>query len=167
MGFTLDVPEGVVVERPPGDDARLRAIERRASGKVAGELDVAVFWPSLIADRDGVLCDTLHRAGEALLAPPRVGYGGGVFEMLLPAGPTWRLDTLLERDEAGRPALPYQTVLAIGHPDLRIGAALFITMRAAADPWPAGTEMLESLRFAGRPAATAWRPDEYGLALTY
>lgn len=155
VGFRTDIPENVILERPPGAEARLRAVERRA-GRVLGEIDVTVYWPSLIVDRDGALCGTATAAANAMIEPPRSGYAHMPVEVLMPAGPAWRVDAVIERDENnGKPALPYATVLAIGHPDLRVSAALFVTMRSAAETWTAGLEMLETLRFAGRAAATA------------
>lgn len=170
-GYVIDVPEGLVVERPPSDCGRLRLIERRPGGRVEGELDICLFWPSLIVDRDGVLRGTAVDAAAALLAAPRDGYSSLPMELELSAGPGWRVDLVVEteardeRGERGKPSLPYQTTLAVGHPDFRKAAAIFITVRAASESWAPGASVLESLRFAGRQVAAA-RPRLDGLVFT-
>ena len=163
-GYIIDVPEGLVVERPPSDCGRLRLIERRAGGRVEGELDICLFWPSLIVDRDGVLRGTAADAAAALLAAPRDGYSSLPMELELSAGPGWRVDLVVEKDEKGKPTLPYQTTLAVGHPDFRKPAAIFVTVRAASESWTAGAAVIESLRFAGRQVAV--RPRLDGLVYT-
>jgi hypothetical protein len=133
--------------------------------RILGEIEVSIFHPSLIMDRDGVLRETAVRMAQAILASPRSGYLQGPIEIPLPIGPTWRVDVVLERDELGKvPTLPYQAAMAVGHPDLRLNAALFIMVRAAEEGWEAGFEMLESLRFSGKDAS---RAAGYELPLTF
>ena len=141
---------------------RFRAASLR-NGRVVGELEVSVFHPNLIMDRDGVLRDAALRVAQASLAPPRRGYVEGPWEIELPIGSAWRADAVIERDEEDKaPALLYQTAIAIGHPDFRLSAALFVIIRAAAEGWQDGVNMLESLRFTGRNA-----PRQAGVELPF
>jgi hypothetical protein len=164
VGFFLEVPDGVIVERPLAGDPRVRAVERRADGRIAGDLDVTVFWPDLIMDRDGVLREAVSRAAATLLAG-RLGHADVPAEIELGCGLSWRADVVMRRDEhGGKASLPYQSVLAVGHPDVRIPAALFVTIRSAADDWRAGHELLDSLRWSGRVTPSLARAE--GLLLT-
>jgi hypothetical protein len=155
VGFHLQVPPGVTVLRASDS---FQAVERSRSGRVIGEIEVAVFYPSLIMDRDGVLWEAARGLARAALTPPRRGYAHDPFEMVLSGGPAWRADVVLERDPQGVPPLCYHSALALGHPDLRRGAALLVVLRSAAERWPAGFAMVDSLGFLGRASSALPAP---------
>lgn len=150
VGFSLTLPDGVeVVTAAP----TFRAVEQWR-GRTYGEIAVALFHPSLIMDRDGVLWEAVNGLVKAMVSAPRSGYGGNPYQLPLGSGMSWRADVVLERDDdGGVPRLPYHSATAIGHPDVRMSAALLVTIRAADERWPAGFAMLDSLRFSGRAAA--------------
>jgi len=68
--------------------------------------------------------------------------------LTLPAGEAFRADMTVTRDASGHmPTFPYKSVLALGHPDFMIHAALLIVVQHAEADWPAGDAMLQSLSF--------------------
>lgn len=154
IGLSLLVPDALTVVNGP-EGSSFRAVETRA-GKRVGEIDIAIMTPSLIMDRDGVLREAAVRAAESFVGPPRDGYLITMGEISLPGGVAWRADAYMQRGEDGHvPALPHQSIIAMGHPDFSLPVALFITVRSVDEEWPPGAEVLESLRFLGAPAASA------------
>jgi hypothetical protein len=154
IGLRLVVPTALtVIPGPPGSS--FHAVEKRGT-RIVGTFDLGVITPGLIMDRDGVLREAAVRTAEAIVAPPRDGYLVNMGDVLLPAGSAWRIDALMQRGPDGRaPALPYQSVVAMGHPDLSLPIALMITINSVTDPWPPSIELLDSLTFLGAPAAAA------------
>jgi hypothetical protein len=137
----------VTVESAGEDAIKLRAVERRGNRPI-GELEIRVFAARMIMDRDGVLLDAATALAEELFAAPRDGYLGASGSITLPAGEAFRADMTVTRDAAGgMPAFPYKSVLALGHPDFMIHAALLIVVQHAEADWPAGDAMLQSLAF--------------------
>lgn len=171
LGFTFQLPEGIedvtALDAPP-EAPSFRGRERRAGGeRIIGELDVSTFAPSLIVDRDGVLVEAVNQVAAATLSSPRDGHATTPYELVLPCGPAWRVDVVVRRDAAGvRPNLPYLSALAIGHPDYRRAAALFVMIRTAEDGWRGASAVLDSLRFADAAAAPV-RPARAALPLTF
>jgi hypothetical protein len=150
VGFRLEIPEGVQVERSDPTIIQLRATERRAAtGRPLGELEIRVFAARLIMDRDGVLLEAARALAEELFAPPRDGWLGARGAITLPAGEAWRADIQVTRDAhgGGLPELPYKEVYALGHPDEVAGAALLIVVQHAEATWDAGDLMLHTLEF--------------------
>ncbi len=149
VGFRLDLPGGVEIEPADPSIVQLRASERRVStGRPLGELEIRVFAARLIMDRDGVLLEAAQALAEELFASPRDGYLGDAGAIMLPAGEAWRADMTVTRDAHGRlPLYPYKKVIALGHPDAFVHAALLIVMQQAEATWPAGDAMLQSLQF--------------------
>ena len=139
----------MTVEPPTADIIKLRAVERRGgSGKPIGELEIRVFAARMIMDRDGVLNEAAQALAEELFAAPRDGYLGATGSLTLPAGEAFRADMTVTRDASGHmPTFPYKSVLALGHPDFMIHAALLIVVQHAEADWPAGDAMLQSLSF--------------------
>ena len=122
-------------------------MERRGNRSV-GELEIRVFAARMIMDRDGVLGEAAQALAEELFAAPRDGYLGATGSIRLPAGEAYRADMTVTRDAAGnQPQFPYKSVLAMGHPDYMIHAALLIVVQHAEADWPAGDAMLQSLSF--------------------
>jgi hypothetical protein len=154
VGLELALAPGMRVVPGPSGSA-LRAIEERAN-LVLGELDVAFITPGLIMDRTGVLLEAARRCAETLVSPPRAGCLLEMKEIDLPMGGAYRVDTRLDRGADGlAPSLPYQSVIVVGHPDLMLPLALVITLLARDMDWPAGDEVLGTVRFLGVPAAGA------------
>jgi hypothetical protein len=102
----------------------------------------------MIMDRDGVLLEAAEALAEELFAAPRDGYLGAAATVTLPAGEAFRADMTVTRDAEGRPPrYPYKSVLAVGHPDFMIHAALLVVVQHLEPDWPAGDAMLNSLAF--------------------
>jgi hypothetical protein len=154
VGARLVVPAGVTAVPGPAGSS-YHAIED-VGGVVIGELDLAFITPDLIMDRSGVLREAARRTADAFVAPPRDGALLGMREIELPSGPAFRVDALLQRGADGRPpALPVQTVLVMGHPDLRLPLAVIVTLTRTNAGWPKGEEIVESLELTGAPAGAA------------
>jgi len=115
-----------------------------------------VITPGLIVDRAGVLMDAASRVADELVAPPRDGYLIQMRQAQLASGEAWRVDAVLQRGKDGlMPELPYQSVLAMGHPDLSVAVALFVVLRSRDERWPVGEEILGSMTFTGVAAREA------------
>ena len=155
IGLSFSVPAELEIVPGPARSS-FHAVERRNFNQLVGELDLSVISPGLIMDRDGVLREAAIRAADSFVAAPRAGYIAHMGEIELPGGVAWRAQAFMERGKDGRaPALPYQTVLAMGHPDLALPVALFISIHSVEEQWAPATELLESLRFLGAAAARA------------
>jgi hypothetical protein len=148
VGVRIVVPEAVTLVPGPTGSA-LHGIEERA-GAVVGEIDVAFITPDLIIDRSGVLREAARRAADAVVAPPHDGQLVRMGELDLPAGTAFSVEALLARS-----ALPYRTVLVLGHPDVMLPLAVVLTLARARAEWSVGDELLASLSFPGAPAGAA------------
>jgi hypothetical protein len=154
VGARLVFPASITLVPGPAGSA-LHGIETRA-GRVLGEIDVAFITPELIMDRSGVLLEAARRQADAFVAPPRDGRLLRMGEVRVPAGLAFAVDAQLARGPDGRPpALPYQTVVALGHPDLMLPLAVVVTWMSARAHWQTGEDVLHSLSWTGAPAGAA------------
>jgi len=137
IGFQLEAPGEVELR----DGSSLSCREVRQDGRTVGELEVSVFAAALIIDRDGILaekaCDTLGRVAK-------VRGGATAVAVELPGASGFRADAVHDA------ALPYVYVFAVAPHDLGVDGGVLVTVRCATPDWPAGDQMLQSLRIVTR-----------------
>jgi hypothetical protein len=155
VGFDLIIPPGVTLDRPPaGFEAEL--VEVDAGGRPIGELSIEIAAAGLIVDRDGVLAQLANRRAPVVRS----------FPVTLAAGATGYRADIVRGD---RPALPYQSWLALAPRDVGGFGAIVVGIQSVAAAWPAGDAMLASLRVfcrdADARAATADTGDVVSLPL--
>jgi hypothetical protein len=149
VGFRLLIPDAIEIVPDPKQDLQFHAIEQRApTGRRIGELKISIINQQLIMDRSGVLHELVGNAAAELVHAPAAGQ---VDEQVrhLEIGEAYCADVVLSVDAEGRrpPLLPYATVMAIGHTDFMLPAALFVLVRSAESRWEAAEEIIGSLTF--------------------
>jgi hypothetical protein len=125
----------------------MSASERRADGKIAGELEIAVFGAAIVIDREGILEETVTAAAEQATASPAEGRIVEIAHVTNAQGlDGYRADVVLTRDANGPAELPFVSFLALARDDAAAAAgALFIRVACASTPWPACAAMIESI----------------------
>lgn len=151
IGFQLEAPAELQLHDGPA----LVCCEQRA-GRVVGEVEIAVFAAALIIDRDGILAE---RAREAIEREVTTAGGAVASPAQLPGASGFRADAVV------RGALPYVYVFALAPTDLGVDGGLLIRVRAAALGWPAGEQLLRSLRIVTRQGVVAANPAASGAIL--
>lgn len=129
LGFQFQRPHEVQLRE--GEVVHCSEVQQ---GKTVGELEVSVFAASLVIDRDGALaikaCSEVEREAKADVTAMAVE---------LPGASGFRAETVQ------RAPLPYLAVLAVV-PQGGIEGGLLIKVRSARPDWPAGEQILQSLR---------------------
>jgi hypothetical protein len=140
VGFQLEVPGEVEVENEATSPPAIVCRERRADGRLVGELEARVFAGAMIIDRDGVLAD---KASEVLGGETQ-RMGEAAVAVVLPGASGFRAEAVV------RTELPYIYVFAVAAADTVIDGGVVVTVRSAAPDWPAAEHMLRSLRILTR-----------------
>ena len=137
LGYLFDVPAGVVLR----DGPVVKCHEARDDGRVVGELEITVFGAALIIDRDGILAEKARETASRALGGRGVGEPVSV---RLPGATGYRADG------QGSAALPYVYAFTFAPSDLGVDGGVLVVMRTARPDWPAGEQMLHSLRLLRR-----------------
>lgn len=153
VGFGLRVADGLAFELPEAaTDPLVRCIEDGPGGPL-GVLELDVVAASLVVDPEGALAELARlalermRDGGAARAKPVavVELEHGIHGV--------RVDADLLRDRhGGRPSLPYLSVVALAGFSMRGGVV--VTIRAAAETWDAGEQIVASLQALDRGRAS-------------
>jgi hypothetical protein len=133
----FDVPAGIELREGP----ILQCREAREDGRIVGELELSVFAAALIIDRDGILAEKAREAASRELG------GRGAHDAVavrLPGATGYRSDGV----HSAR--LPYVYAFTFAPSDLGVDGGVLVIMRAASPDWPAGEQMLSSLRLLRR-----------------
>lgn len=138
LGFLLDVPAVVTVR----DGQVATFVEVRGDGRVLGELELSVFGAALIIDRNGILAEKAREAATRALGGR--GASDGV-PVRLPGASGYRAEGVRAGD-----ALPYVFAFTFAPHDLGVDGGVLAVLRAQAPDWPAGEQMLHSLRLLRR-----------------
>jgi len=148
VGFQLEAPGEVEVEDEPtdgaadgaADEATIVCRERRADGRLVGELEARVFAGAMCIDRDGIRAE---KASEVLGGETQ-RMGEAAVAVVLPGASGFRAEAVV------RTALPYIHVFAVAAADGVVDGGVVVTIRSAAPDWPAAEHMLRSLRILTR-----------------
>lgn len=144
IGVGVKVPDGLTVELPEAAaEPLVRCIEERA-GKPIGSLEIDLFAANLIVDPERAIAEVARNALVRMCgggtargrAPVEFEMEGGVHGVRLHAD-------LVRGVDGQRPPLPYLTVVALAGASVRGGVV--VTMRAAADTWDAGDQVVDSI----------------------
>ena len=141
IGFSIEPPNEV--ELIPGEI--VRCTEER-DGETVGEMEVAVFSAALVIDRDGILEEKAHDALVKTAAPGVRVQPAHLIELDGASGYHLEAEFMPPR----RPALPFVHVFALASNDLAIDGGIIVTIRSAAEQWPAAEAILKSLRILSR-----------------
>jgi hypothetical protein len=145
IGFEI-IPGALEITPIASGETFLRCTERRADGKIVGELEITVFAAALVIDRDGILEATASRHGG----------GGHALPISLPGASGYFAEA---RDD---PQLPYRYVFAIAPYDLAVDGGLLVTVRSARPGWPEAERALQSLRILTRSGVAPANDAELG-----
>jgi hypothetical protein len=150
MAVRIRIPERVDLATPPTGP---HVLVCREPG--LGELAVELFAAGLIIDRDGILEQMASDAARHAVVAPAAGDIRGVMPVELAEGPNgYVAEVDLRRDERGAPPeLPYLDIFVVAPADLAVPGGALVTVRRAGDEWPAGAEMLASLRLGAQGGA--------------